>query len=86
MCIGLTTNEFMEVWAIKVLWNLGNHSSENLSQKVLPIQSINSFYVLSFYENLQLAIWTTGSYNWCNKVEDTMSRGTAIYSDKGQNG
>jgi len=36
MCIGLTTNEFMEVWDIKVLWNLGKHSSENLSGKVLP--------------------------------------------------
>ena len=33
-----------------------------------------------------LAIWRTGSYNNCNKVEDTMSRGTAIYSEKGKNG
>ena len=33
-----------------------------------------------------LAIWMIGSYNQCNKVEDTMSRGTAIYSEKGKNG
>ena len=32
-----------------------------------------------------LAICRVGSYNKYNKVEDTMSRGTAIYSEKGQN-
>ncbi len=31
-----------------------------------------------------LAICRVGSYNKCNKVEDTMSWGTAIYPPKGK--
>lgn len=59
----------MEVWAIKVLWNLGNHSSENLSKKVLPIQDGAPPLTGSPKENYIKAIASAVLINHANETE-----------------